>query len=113
MSSIKIIKYFKHAKNFQKINTCAHRTSFLNIMFTMAASDFFFFLKKENLIVFLERVSGGEQGRTSLPPLPEIIQNHVRGLSPAQSVIIISGAQPAHVVNHPMSPGCHLLTSQC
>lgn len=77
----------------------------------MAASDFFFFLKKENLIVFLERVSGGEQGRTSLPPLPEIIQNHVRGLSPAQSVII-SGAQPAHVLNHPISPGGHLLTPQ-
>ena len=55
-----------------------------------------FFKERKPHCIQGEGTGGGEEGRPSLRPLPEIIHSHVRGPSLAGSVvIIISRAQPA------------------
>lgn len=97
---------FQAGRKIKKITCLCSPYTFLKYyIFAMVASVFFSFFKKENLL------PGGEPGRISLPRLPEVIHDLVQGLSPVQSaVIIISRAQPAHVLNHHLFPGCCLPT---
>lgn len=73
-----------------------------------------FFKERKPHCIQGEGTGGGEEGRPSLRPLPEIIHSHVRGLLLLGLLLLLfpGSASPRGVLN-PVPLGCHLLTPQC